>query len=75
MSLTAEQAKGLDLDPQSTNREPISLRAFAERTGISVVTITRYCKQGRIVGARKHHLTKHWWIYPPARIVPSPHKW
>lgn len=52
------------------NVEPISVLNFAQRTGLSVATIQKYCKQGRIFGARKHHLTKQWWIYPPAKLVP-----
>lgn len=62
----------VNAQPKITSDNPISLRAFAERTGIKLITLQRYCKQGRIFGARKHALTKHWWIYPPAKIVPRP---
>jgi hypothetical protein len=53
----------------------ISLRAFAERIGLSENTILRYVRQGRIWGARKHPLTKKWWIYPPAKLLPNPARW
>lgn len=55
-----------------TNREPIALARFARDMGLSEATIQKYCKQGRIFGARKHPLTKKWWIYPPAKILPRP---
>lgn len=52
----------------------VSVRAFAERLGLSERLVHRYCRQGRIFGARKHPLTKKWWIYPPAKLLPSwPH--
>jgi hypothetical protein len=47
----------------------VSLRAFAFRSGVSQSTLERYCQQGRILGAIKHPLTRHWWIYPPAKLV------
>ena len=53
----------------------ISARAFAERSGLSEKAVVRYCKLGRIFGARKHPLTKKWWIYPPAKLLPSPVHW
>lgn len=55
--------------------EPVSLRTFAVITGLSLVQLRKFCLQGRIVGARKHHLTKQWWIYPPAKIVSSQLRW
>lgn len=58
-----------------TRHEPISLRNFALAAGLSYEVIRKYCAQGRIVGARKHHLTKQWWIYPPAKIVDSQKRW
>jgi hypothetical protein len=47
----------------------VSAQAFAESTGINLQTVLRYCKNGRILGARKHPLTKRWWIYPPAKLL------
>lgn len=46
-----------------------SANTFAELHGLSIDTVTRYCRQGRIFGARKHPLTKKWWIYPPAKLL------
>jgi hypothetical protein len=58
---------------QSRRRsEPVSLRMFASNVGISEDTALRYCRAGRIFGARKHPLTKKWWIYPPAKLLPRP---
>ncbi|AKR43312.1 hypothetical protein [Methylophilus sp. TWE2] len=55
-----------------SNREPISVATFARNLGLSEVVVYKYCKQGRIFGARKHPLTKKWWIYPPAKLLPKP---
>lgn len=52
--------------------EPISLRMFALNVGISERNALRYARCGRIFGARKHPLTKKWWIYPPAKLLPRP---
>lgn len=56
----------------ATNSDPVSITRFAYDTGLSVKTIERYCRQGRIFGARKHPLTKKWWIYPPAKLLCQP---
>lgn len=61
--------------PPISNNQPVSLNTFAERTGIPRKTLERYIKQGRLLGARKHVLTQRWWIYPPAKIVPSSVYW
>lgn len=61
--------------PQSSRCEPVSLRSFALSTGLSLGQLYKFCNQGRILGARKHVLTKQWWIYPPAKIVPSQKRW
>jgi hypothetical protein len=50
--------------------EPLSLRRFAEKLGMSEVQALFYCRRGRIFGARKYPLTKKWWIYPPAKLLP-----
>jgi predicted site-specific integrase-resolvase len=50
--------------------EPLSLRQFAECLGVKETTLLTWCNKGRIFGARKHPLTKKWWIYPPAKILP-----
>ena len=52
-----------------SHQEPISLRRFAESTGLPHRLLSRYCREGKIIGARKHHLTKQWWIYPPAKFA------
>jgi hypothetical protein len=50
----------------------LSLRAFAEHHGFTDKVIERYCRQGKIFGAKKHPLTKKWWIYPPAKLLCTP---
>jgi len=56
--------------PVKHQQEGMSLHRFAELTGVSENKLQRYAKAGRILGARKHPLTRKWWIYPPAKIVP-----
>ena len=56
------------------NHEPVptgglSVSAFARLVGVSDVTITKYCKHGRIFGARQNRLTGRWCIYPPAKLL------
>ena len=47
----------------------VSLATFARMSGVSERQLQRYAKAGRIIGARKHPLTKKWWIYPPAKLI------
>jgi len=47
----------------------VSVRTFADRLGLREQTVLKYCRQGRIFGARKHPLTRKWWIYPPAKLL------
>lgn len=47
----------------------LGVSAFALRMGLSVVYVTKLCRDGKIFGARKHPLTKKWWIYPPAKLL------
>ncbi|MGA8864695.1 MAG: hypothetical protein WBM09_13450 [Gallionella sp.] len=56
--------------PVKHQQEGMSLRRFAELVGVSEYKLQRYAKAGRILGARKDPLTRKWWIYPPAKIVP-----
>lgn len=60
---------------EATPAGAVSVRAFAERYGLSEPMVLHYCRKGRIFGAAKHPLTKKWWIYPPAKLVPSPARW
>jgi hypothetical protein len=55
--------------------DPVTLRSFAAITGLSIPLLHKYCKQGRIFGARQHARTKQWLIYPPAKILPSLKRW
>lgn len=49
--------------------EGISLRKFAESIGVREVVLMRWCRAGKVIGARKHPLTKKWTIYPPAKLA------
>lgn len=55
--------------PVKHQQEGVSLATFARTTGLSERSLQNYAKAGRIIGARKHPLTKKWWIYPPAKLV------
>ena len=47
----------------------VSLSTYSRMTGLSEDRLQRLAKAGRIIGARKHPLTRKWWIYPPAKRV------
>lgn len=55
--------------PVKHQQEGVSIATFARNTGISEQRLLKYARAGRIIGARKHPLTKKWWIYPPAKLV------
>lgn len=57
------------LHDDGLGQKGLSAAAYADRLHLPVSKITRYCRQGRIWGARKHPLTKKWWIYPPAKLL------
>lgn len=52
-----------------SHHDGISLRRFAEQIGVSEGCLLRWCRAGKVVGARKHPLTKRWTIYPPAKLA------
>ncbi len=47
----------------------MSLADFAKLKGKSPQSLAKLALRGRIVGARKHAVTKKWWVYPPAQIL------
>ena len=47
----------------------LSLRAFAEQSGLSERHVLNCAKAGRIVGAQQDSRSKKWTIYPPAKLV------
>lgn len=55
--------------PVKHQAEGVSLATFSRMTGVSVHSLQKYCQRGRIIGARKHPLTRKWWIYPPAKLL------
>lgn len=54
-------------------QEGVSLATFSRTSGVSERQLQKLAKAGRIIGARKHPLTKKWWIYPPAKLVTGRH--
>lgn len=52
-----------------SHQNGISLRRFAEQTGVTERTLLRWCRAGKVIGARKHVLTGKWVIYPPAKLA------
>lgn len=52
-----------------SQQDGISLHRFAAQIGVSERCLLRWCRDGRVVGARKHPLTKKWTIYPPAKLA------
>lgn len=53
---------GNHLHQDGLGNSGLSISAFSKRTGLSNDAILRYCRQGKVFGARKHPLTKKWWI-------------
>lgn len=58
-----------DLTHEAPPAGAVSVRSFAARLGLREQTVLKYCRQGRIFGARQHALTRKWWIYPPAKLL------
>ena len=50
----------------------MTIGQFAFVTGLPEKQILEYCRNDRIFGARKHPITKKWWIYPPAKLLCQP---
>lgn len=61
----SEQLPSITLHQQ----EGMSLSDFAQVTGKTAARLAKLAAKGRIIGARKHPLTKKWWIYPPAKLI------
>jgi transposase-like protein len=58
-----------------SHQDGISLRRFAEQIGVSEQCLRRWVKAGKVMGARKHPLTKKWVIYPPAKLALDSDQW
>lgn len=52
-----------------SHQDGISVKRFAEQIGVSERCLVGWCRAGKVVGARKHPLTKKWTIYPPAKLA------
>jgi hypothetical protein len=49
----------------------LSADSFAYYYGLSRQHVIKLCEQSFISPARKHPVTKQWWIYPPATFKSS----
>lgn len=49
----------------------VTANRFALDHGLSLDQVQRLCRDGRIIGARKHPLTKRWLIFAPAKLALS----
>jgi hypothetical protein len=58
-----------------SQQDGISLKRFAEQIGVSERCMLRWVKAGKVIGARKHVLTKKWVIYPPAKLATGTDRW
>lgn len=47
-------------------------QAFAELHEMTVDEVVYCCKHGYVLGAKQHVLSKHWRIYPPAKLMRRP---
>lgn len=47
----------------------MTIQAFADLHGMSLESMQRYAKAGRVIGARQDSRSKKWTIYPPAKLV------
>lgn len=45
---------------------------FAELHGLSKQQLAKLLNAGKVLGASRHPLSKHWWIYPPATLLERP---
>ena len=55
--------------PVNHQQEGVTVETFSRLTGIRVGQLMHYIRLGRILGARKHPLTRKWMIYPPAKLA------
>lgn len=52
----------------------MSVQAFAVREGLTLLQAKGLAKRGKILGARQDARSKHWWIYPPAKLLAEPRR-
>lgn len=58
-----------------SQNDGISIKLFAENLGVSERCLLSWCRAGKVIGARKHPLTKKWTIYPPAKLATGTDRW
>lgn len=69
MSLQDNRRSTNDLHQQQGG---MSARDFAALHGLTGQQLKRLLKAGKVLGASRHPLSKHWWIYPPAKLLEVP---
>ncbi|MDP2760966.1 MAG: hypothetical protein Q8O64_11290 [Sideroxyarcus sp.] len=50
----------------------MSIQAFADREGLTLKQARNCIRRGKVLGARQDARSKHWWIYPPAKLMERP---
>jgi hypothetical protein len=58
-----------------SHQDGISVRCFAAQLGVSERCLLKWCRAGKVIGARKHVLTGKWVIYPPAKLATGTDRW
>lgn len=65
-------SRGYDVPGLHQQAGALTLQAFAEREGLTLGQVKRCIRSGWILGARKDARSKHWSIYPPAKLMRRP---
>jgi len=50
----------------------MSVQVFADREGLTLKQARSCMKRGKVLGARQDARSKHWWVYPPAKLMERP---
>ena len=50
----------------------LSVQEFAAREGLTHGQAMRCIRSGKVLGARQDARSKHWYIYPPAKLTERP---
>lgn len=46
-----------------------SIQQYCVDNGLNFNNYLWLCKSGHIEGAKLHPITRHWWVYPPAKFL------
>ena len=65
-------SRGYDVPGLHQQAGALTLQAFADREGLTLGQVKRCIRSGWILGACKDARSKHWSIYPPAKLMRRP---